>query len=173
MGHFAKIENNKVVSVIVAEQDYIDGLVRKNPNEIWVKTSYNTAGGIHFDNQTGLPSTDQSKALRKNYAGIDYYYCNMRDAFIPPKPFSSWELNETTCNWIPPIPYPSNRLYVEENNQIKIAKIKWTEENTTWIGAEGITETDILKKQFAFRFYWDTEASVWKLLSNPIIEKMI
>ena len=102
MAHFAKIENNIVTKVIVAEPEFFNTFVDDTPGT-WIQTSYNTRGGIHYQPNSNIPSTDQSKALRKNYAGIGYSYDKQRDAFIPPKPFNSWILNETTCLWEPPI----------------------------------------------------------------------
>ena len=109
MGHFAKIENGVVTQVIVAEQEIIDSGVFGNG---WVQTSYNTYGGQH----------PQGKPLRKNYAGIGFTYDEQKDAFIPPKPFQSWTLNEQTCLWDSPVPYPNdNKLYL------------WNEENLNWV----------------------------------------
>ena len=104
MAHFARINAQGLVStVIVAEQDYIDSL---DNADSWVQTSYNTQGGKHYDPETGELSADQTKALRKNYAGIGFKYDADRDAFIPPQPFASWSLNETTCLWDAPIDRP-------------------------------------------------------------------
>jgi hypothetical protein len=86
MSHYAKIENNIVVKVIVAEQDFINKL-----NGQWIQTSYNTYGGEHL--LGGTP-------LRKNYAGIGFTYDSIRDAFIPPKPTEDAVLDEDTCLWI-------------------------------------------------------------------------
>ena len=72
------------------------------------RTSYNTRGGVHYQADNNTPSLDQSKAFRKNYAGIGYYYDEVRDAFIPPKPFNSWILNEDTCLWEAPVAMPQN-----------------------------------------------------------------
>ena len=95
MSHFAQVENGIVTQVIVAEQDVIDsGLFGTG----WVQTSYNTHGGQH----------PEGRPLRKNYAGIGYTYDSSRDAFIPPKPFASWVLNESTCLWDAPVPYPTD-----------------------------------------------------------------
>tara|TARA_Y100000004_G_C8684191_1_gene314658 strand:- start:36 stop:404 length:369 start_codon:yes stop_codon:yes gene_type:complete len=116
MSHFAKIENNIVTQVIVAEQDFID-----TQEGTWVQTSYNTRGGVHYQPNSNTPSEDQSKALRKNYAGIGFTYDSTKDAFIPPKPYESWTLNETTCWWEAPISKPSDgQSYV------------WNEENQQW-----------------------------------------
>ena len=125
MSHFAKInEESIVVEVIVAEQEFIDTGVVGDPKQ-WLKTSYNTIGGIHYNPQTGQPSSDQTLAYRKNYAGIGFTYDSTRDAFIPPKPYSSWLLNESTCLWEPPIPIPADH----ETGQ----KYTWDEENIRWI----------------------------------------
>jgi hypothetical protein len=114
MSHFAQIDvNNIVTRVLAIEQDVIDTGMFGDPAS-WVQTSYNTIGGVHT--LGGTP-------LRKNYAGIGYAYNVLRDAFIPPKPFLSWILNETTCLWEAPIPIP-----VEEG---KI--FGWNEETKSWI----------------------------------------
>ena len=105
MAHYAKVENGIVTEVIVAEQEYFETFVDTTPGA-WIQTSRNTSGGIHYDPETGEPSADQSKALRKNYAGIGFTYDADRDAFIPAKPFESWVLNEETCNWEAPTPCP-------------------------------------------------------------------
>ena len=113
MSHFAQIDGNNIVTqVIVIEQDVVDTGLFGDPNS-WIQTSYNTSGGVHT--QGGTP-------LRKNYAGIGYTYDNTRDAFIPPKPFNSWTLNETTCLWEAPTPMPDDgKMY------------SWDEETTSWI----------------------------------------
>jgi len=85
------------------------------------RTSYNTRGGVHYDPQTGEPSADQSKAFRKNYAGIGYTYDESRDAFIPPKPFDSWTLNEDSCLWEAPVAMPDDGQ-----------QYSWNEETTSW-----------------------------------------
>ena len=126
MGHYAKIVNNKVVKVIVATQDFIDGYNDNEPEltkypSSWVKTSYNTRGGSHYQPNTDIPSEDQSKSLRKNFAGIQYTYDESRDAFIPPKPYDSWNLNEETCLWESPIEYPT-----DGNEYV------WDESTTSW-----------------------------------------
>jgi hypothetical protein len=91
MSHFAKIENNSVTQVIVAEQSFIDTM-----SGTWIQTSYNTRGGIHYgsDNQP-----DGGIALRGNYAGIGYVYDSILDVFYPPKPNNLYQLNETVFLW--------------------------------------------------------------------------
>lgn len=115
MAHYAKIENGIVTQVIVAEQDFIDLI--STENDLWVQTSYNTRGGVHYKPNTNEPSDDQSKALRKNYAGIGYIYDDVKDAFIPPQPFDSWLLNEQTCLWEPPVEYPNDGNFYQWNEQ--------------------------------------------------------
>ena len=110
MAHYAKVLDGKVINVIVAEKEFFDTFVDDNPGE-WIQTSYNTRGGIHYEPNTNTPSDDQSKAIRKNYAGIGYTYNKNKDAFIAPQPFTSWTLNETTCLWEPPITKPTTGLY--------------------------------------------------------------
>lgn len=114
MSHYAKIEDGIVTDVIKAEQDFID-----TQEGTWVQTSYNTRGGIHYNPETNEP--DDGIPLRKNYASIGYTYDSERDAFIPPKLLPSLVLNEDTCNWEPPIPYPTDgKTY------------RWIEETLEW-----------------------------------------
>ena len=109
MSHFAKVENNIVTEVIVAEQDVIDsGLFGTG----WIQTSYNTRGGQHM--LGGTP-------LRKNFAGVGFTYDTNKDAFIPSKPFNSWILNDDTCLWEAPVPYPTDdKVY------------NWNEDTLSW-----------------------------------------
>ena len=106
MSHFAKINSDEIVeTVIVAEQDFIDSGAVGDASD-WVQTSYNTRGGVHYAPNSNEP--DGGVALRKNYAGKGFTYDKTRDAFIPPKPFPSWGLNEDTCQWNAPVPYPDD-----------------------------------------------------------------
>jgi hypothetical protein len=98
MAHFAKIENNIVTRVIVAEAEFFNNFVDDSAGE-WLQTSYNTRGGVHSEG--GTP-------LRKNFAGVGYTYDKTRDAFIPPQPYPSWTLNESTCLWECPVEYPDD-----------------------------------------------------------------
>jgi hypothetical protein len=118
MGHYAKVFDGKVTQVIVAEPDFFDTFTDTSPGT-WVQTSYNTHGGVHKDG--GIP-------LRKNYAGVGYIYDSVRDAFIPPKPFPSWLLNEDTCLWDSPVPYPTD-IGTLDNPKIYV----WNEDSTSWI----------------------------------------
>jgi len=116
MAHFAQIDkNNIVVQVIVGVDEPFDGeaIYAETTGQVWKKTSYNTIGGQHL--LGGTP-------FRKNYAGIGYFYDSIRDAFYAPKPFASWTLDEETCLWNPPTPYPS------DNN-----RYTWDESTTSWV----------------------------------------
>ena len=102
MAHYAKVVNGLVAQVIVADPEFFATFVDSSPGE-WIQTSYNTKGGIHT--LGGTP-------LRKNYAGIGFTYDRVRDAFIPSQPYPSWILNEDSCLWDSPVPYPDDgKLY--------------------------------------------------------------
>jgi len=121
MSHFAKCVDGTVVQVIVAEPEFFESFVDSSPGE-WIRTSYNTRGGVHIDPETGEPSADQTKALRFNYAGIGFTFDRERDAFIQPKPFASWTLNEDSCLWESPVPYPTDdKIY------------QWDETSISWV----------------------------------------
>ena len=112
MSHFAKVVDGVVTQVIVAEPEFFQTFVDSSPGE-WIQTSYNTLGGVH--KLGGTP-------LRKNYAGIGFTYDREKDAFIPPKPFASWVLNEDTCLWDAPVAMPDDgKIYV------------WDEATTNWV----------------------------------------
>jgi hypothetical protein len=124
MAHFAKLdENNNVLAVHVvnndvttiggveSEQAGIDFLTGLHGHTLWKQTSYNGS-------------------IRKNYAGIDYTYDANRDAFIPPQPWASWTLNETTCQWESPVPYPT----VDPEDPKRYG---WFEPNQEWIEITG------------------------------------
>jgi len=128
MAHFCKlgkgniVERVEVVSndVATTEQagmDFLNNLY--GTRDVWKQTSYNTFGGEH--KLGGTP-------FRKNFASVDYTYDQTRDAFIPPKPFNSWTLNETTCNWEAPVVRPE----LTEQQLQDGSKYVWNEENQTW-----------------------------------------
>ena len=111
MSHFAKLDDNNIVTFVTVGRQEDDGKeaeLTARTGDTYKQTSYNTRGGVHYDPETGEPSADQSKALRFNYAGIGYTYDEERDAFIPPKPFESWVLDEETCLWAAPVPMPED-----------------------------------------------------------------
>jgi hypothetical protein len=128
MASFAKLDNNNIVlrvesvvndvlkdsNGIEQEQLGINFLktLYNEPNAVWKQTSYNTNGGVH--SLGGTP-------FRKNHAGIGYTYDSNRDAFIPQKTYTSWILNENTCNWEAPVTYP------QDGNMYK-----WNEQTLSW-----------------------------------------
>ena len=136
MAHWAEIdENNIVVRVVVTSNDL--------PNEgydwlantlggTWLKTSYNTVDGVYMtpNSEPRMPDEDQSKAFRGNYAGKDFTYNADLDAFIPPQPFPSWILNESTFNWDAPSEKPADN-YI------------WDEDSLSWIELQYVPEAAI------------------------------
>ena len=116
MPHFAKLgENNTVVFVTVGnfEDEGKEAEISERTGDTYKQTSYNTQGGVHLSG--GTP-------FRKNYAGIGYIYDESRDAFISPKPFDSWVLNEDTCLWEPPVPFPNDKSYIWDEGTISWVK---------------------------------------------------
>ena len=116
MAHYAKVRDGIVLQVIVAEADFFKTFVDTEPGR-WIQSSYNTRGGVHYEPNSNTPSSDQSKALRKNYAGVGFVYDSDKDAFYEPQPYASWKLNNTTCIWEPPIALPNdgNGYYWDES----------------------------------------------------------
>ena len=119
MAHYAFLDSNNIVTEVIVGKDENEGGIdweqhygefRGQPCK---RTSYNTIGGVHLNG--GTP-------YRKNYAGIGYTYDSTRDAFISPKPFASWTLNETTCLWQAPTPYPTDGK-----------RYSWNEEQLAWV----------------------------------------
>lgn len=128
MGHFAKVANNVVDRVIVADPTFFlpreqggDGFIDDSPG-LWLQVSFNTRGGVHYDPSTGLPSADQSKALRGNYPGPGWLHDSVEDKFYPPPPFASWILNKSTWLWDAPTPMPTDgKMY------------RWDEPTLSWV----------------------------------------
>lgn len=119
MAHFARLDSNNIVDFVVVGRNEDEGKeveLSLRTGDTYKQTSYNTRGGVHT--LGGTP-------LRKNYAGIGYTYDSVRDAFIPPKPYASWVLNETSCLWESPVAYPTDgNMY------------RWDEATTAWIQVE-------------------------------------
>lgn len=111
MGHFAKVVDSKVVSVIVAEPEFFTTFVDSSPGQ-WLQTSYNTHGGVHRNG--GTP-------LRGNYAGIGYHYDPVADVFYAPQPYASWVLSPLTFLWEAPVAMPADGKSYE-----------WNEATTSW-----------------------------------------
>jgi len=118
MAHYAFLNMQNIVTEVIVGKDETDGPTNWEMHygnireQVCKRASYNTRGGIHSEG--GVP-------FRKTYAGIGYSYDETRDAFIPPKPFDSWILNETTCLWEAPVTYPNDgKMYT------------WNEDLGTW-----------------------------------------
>ena len=131
MAHYAQIDSNNIVTqvIVVADADTADAqgnhmesigiaFCQRLIGGNWKQTSYNTHGGVH--SLGGTP-------FRKNYAGLGYTYDAQRDAFIPPKPYASWVLNETTCLWNAPVAMPSDAGQGEPPKMYT-----WNENTTSW-----------------------------------------
>ena len=126
MAHYAFLNEDYVVTEVIVGKDerlfdWENYYTIKN-GQICKRTSYNTKGGIYYNPITNLPDDVQSKSFRKNFAGIGFKYDMNLDAFIPPQPYPSWILNEQTCNWESPIPYPNDgQMY------------SWDESTKSWV----------------------------------------
>jgi hypothetical protein len=121
MAHFAKLDENNVVIFVTVGRQEDDGKEADlcvRTGDVYKQTSYNTHGGVHA--LGGTP-------LRKNYAGIGYTYDAGRDAFIPPQPYASWVLNEDTCLWESPVPYPTDGK-----------RYSWDEATTSWVEVQEV-----------------------------------
>lgn len=127
MAHYAFLDDNNIVTEVIVGVDETQLIEGKDP-EIWYgqfrgqtckRTSYNTKGGKHYSHETGKWSKERQ--FRGNYAGVGYRYDDDLDAFIPPKPFDSWILNEETYSWDAPIPDP------DDGNDYK-----WNEPEQKW-----------------------------------------
>jgi hypothetical protein len=122
MAHFAKLDQNNVVVFVTVGRDEDNGKeaeLSARTGDVYKQTSYNTSGGVH--NLGGTP-------FRKNYAGLGYTYDAGRDAFIPPKPYNSWVLDENTCLWNAPVAMPSDAI---ANGGTK--RYDWDEATNNWI----------------------------------------
>jgi hypothetical protein len=153
MASFAKIGlNNKVIEVLSVNNEVlkdsngveqevigIDFLTKLTGYPIWKQTSYNTIGGVHSSG--GTP-------LRKNFAGIGMTYDEDRDAFIPKKIFKSWILNENSCVWEAPIPYPN-----DEN------RYKWNEQNQSW-------DLIVPYPQNGNKYSWNEQNKSWDIVKE-------
>ena len=120
MAHYAFLDENNIVTEVIVGKDETDTTMNWEqhyaefrPGQRCLRTSYNTVGGVH---------TGGGTPFRKNYAGIGYSYDSDRDAFVPPKPYTSWTLNETTCNWESPVARP----------EVEGKYFTWNEATTSW-----------------------------------------
>jgi hypothetical protein len=127
MAHFARIKDG-IVDFVTVGRDDDENREDELAHDGWIykRTSYNTRGGVHYTD--GQASADQTKAFRKNYAGLGYTYDAERDAFIPPKPFASWILNEESCLWDAPVAMPEDAGTGEPPK-----RYGWDEATTSWV----------------------------------------
>ena len=127
MAHYAKVDDGIVTCVLVVPDEhedegeaYLNGLALDGR---WIQTSYNTLGNVH--KQGGVP-------LRKNYAGVGYSYDEKLDAFIAPRPYPSWILDEDSGIWEPPVPMPADGFFL------------WDESTAGWVSAiPGLPDYDL------------------------------
>ena len=123
MAHYAFLNMQNIGTEVIGGKDETDGPTNWEMHygnireQVCKRTSYNTTGGVHSSD--GTP-------FRKNYAGIGYTYDYARDAFIPPKPYTSWTLNENSCLWEAPVAYPDGGQ-----------QYTWNEENQQWDLVDG------------------------------------
>jgi hypothetical protein len=130
MGHFAKIEDAIVTFVTVSrdEDDTRELEISAETGETYLRTSFNTRGGIHYD-ASGSPSPDQSKAFRYNFATIGHTFdpdFGPDGAFIAPQPYPSWVLNPATALWDAPVPMPSDG---------EAWQWRWDEDTLAWVSS--------------------------------------
>lgn len=169
MAHFAKLGiNSKVISVHGLDNDKMlnaDGVEDETvgqqelerihgwPAALWIKTSYNTRGGKYY-NADGTEHSDQSKALRGNYAGIGMTWDEDNEIFIGPKPYASWTKNTTTAQWDAPQAKPSTNDVTIDSTVVTLA-LDWDEPNTRWVGLNPNYDGDN-----AYTHYWNGSAWV-------------
>jgi hypothetical protein len=125
MAHFALLDENNTVVFVTVGRDEDDGKeaeLSARTGQVYKQTSYNTRGGVYYTPNTNEPGPDQSKAFRKNYAGLGYEYREDIDGFVPPKPYASWVLDHVTGLWNAPIPYPNDG-----------GQYAWSEDLGNWV----------------------------------------
>lgn len=127
MAHYAKVKQGKVVKVIVAEASFFNNFVDDSPGT-WLQTSYNTIEGVHYQPNSDITSSDQSLALRGNYAGIGYEYDSTVDAFFAPKPYDSWLKDTGSFSYKAPVDYPTG-----DATGSYTGSYKWDEAEQNWV----------------------------------------
>jgi hypothetical protein len=126
MSYFAQVVDGNVINVIRIDQVVLNSGIWGDPAS-FIQTSYNTHGGIHYEPNTNppVPSPDQSKALRANYAGVGYIYDLVNDVFYTKQPYPSWTISAPTWIWQAPVPYPNDgKVYY------------WDEATLSWVLVE-------------------------------------
>ena len=175
MGHFALLNSENIVTFVTVSRDEDDNReleISQQTGDKYRRTSYNTRGGIHYQADNNTPSIDQSKAFRKNYAGLGYSYDEQRDAFIPPKPYPSWLLDEFSCLWDSPIPYP-DITNIPLPYQI-YNRYFWNEEIVNWELQKPFESWQLIEDSYYIsptpyptdgnNYYWNEETLNWELI---------
>lgn len=181
MAHYVTLDENNIVisgGPGIDEDILLEGLEPELfygnvVGKVVKRTSYNTRGGIHYKSD-GTPSEDQTKAFRKNYAGIGYTYDEVRDAFIPPKPYPSWVLDEFSCLWNPPIPYPDVN-FIPQPYQL-YNRYFWNEDVINWVLQKPFDSWQLSDEYYYYisptpyptdgnNYAWNEETLNWELIN--------
>ena len=175
MGHFALLNSENIVTFVTVSRDEDDNReleISQQTGDKYRRTSYNTRGGVHYRSDNNTPSEDQTKAFRKNYAGLGYSYDEQRDAFIPPKPYPSWVLDEFSCLWDSPIPYP-DITNIPLPYQI-YNRYFWSEEIANWELQKPFESWELIEDSYYIsptpyptdgnNYYWNEETLNWELI---------
>jgi hypothetical protein len=175
MGHFALLNSENIVTFVTVSRDEDDNReleISQQTGDKYRRTSYNTRGGVHYRSDNNTPSEDQTKAFRKNYAGLGYSYDEQRDAFIPPKPYPSWILDEFSCLWDSPIPYP-DITNIPLPYQI-YNRYFWNEEIVNWELQKPFESWQLIEDSYYIsptpyptdgnNYYWNEETLNWELI---------
>ena len=175
MGHFALLNSENIVTFVTVSRDEDDNReleISQQTGDKYRRTSYNTRGGVHYRSDNNTPSEDQTKAFRKNYAGLGYSYDEQRDAFIPPKPYPSWLLDEFSCLWDSPIPYP-DITNIPLPYQI-YNRYFWNEEIVNWLLQKPFESWELIEDSYYIsptpyptdgnNYYWNEETLNWELI---------
>jgi len=169
MSHFCKLDENNVVTFVTVGRQEDDGMeaeISARTGDVYKQTSYNTRGGVHYTD--GEPSADQSKAFRFNYAGIGFTFDPDKGtdgAFIPPKPYDSWVLDEETCLWVAPIVFPGGSYIWDEDAGDWVKPSKPFE---SWIWDEGTFNwlAPVPYPTDGEAYIWDEDAGDWVAVPN-------
>jgi hypothetical protein len=175
MGHFALLNSENIVTFVTVSRDEDDNReleISQQTGDKYRRTSYNTRGGVHYKSDNNTPSEDQTKAFRKNYAGLGYSYDEQRDAFIPPKPYPSWVLDEFSCLWDSPIPYP-DITNIPLPYQI-YNRYFWNEDIVNWLLQKPFESWELIEDSYYIsptpyptdgnNYYWNEETLNWELI---------
>ena len=171
MAHYAILDENNIVIQVIKGIDETDTsqdweeFYGNQLNGVCKRTSFNTSGGKYYDSETEKIITE--KAFRKNYAGIGFTYDENRDAFIPPKPFNSWVLNEETCLWESTIEHPNDGKPYNWNEDLMQWDLYTPQQpfgSWTWNETEWKWEAPIPYPNDGQDYIWNEETLSWDLV---------